>query len=148
MYILLKFLHLAGAIVWLGGMTLVLFALRPAAAEQLPPPQRLALLSAVLSRFFALVWLAIGAILLSGFYMLLTVGMRAAPPAWHTMMGIGLLMCLIYGHIYFAPFRRLKTAVAEARWPEGGQQAALIAKLVMVNFGLGWLAIAAVSLSH
>ena len=38
---LMKFLHIAAAIVWLGGISFMLFALRPAAAAQLAPPQRL-----------------------------------------------------------------------------------------------------------
>lgn len=139
-----KFLHLAGAIVWLGGMAFVLAALRPAAAAVLEPPLRLALLSRVLARFFGLVWAAVALLLGTGLYMLLGVGMKAAPAGWHVMLGIGLLMCLIFAHIYFVPYKRLQAAVSGAHWPEGGRQAALLAKLVMLNFGLGWLAIAAV----
>jgi uncharacterized membrane protein len=141
---LIKFLHLASAIVWLGGMVFVLAALRPAMAALLEPPARLALLARVLARFFALVWLSIGLLLATGVYMLAGVGMRAAPAGWHLMLGIGLLMCIVFAHIYFAPFKRLQVAVAAGTWPEGGRQAALLAKLVMVNFCLGWLAIAAV----
>ena len=45
---LMKFLHIAAAIVWLGGIVFMLFALRPAAA-QLAPPQRLPLPASVRS---------------------------------------------------------------------------------------------------
>jgi uncharacterized membrane protein len=140
-----KFLHLAGAIVWLGGMAFVIAAFRPAAAALLQPPQRLPLLARALGRFFNLVWLSVALLLFTGTHMLVSVGMKTAPVGWHLMAGIGILMCLIFAHIYFAPFRRMKAAVAGADWPEAGKRAAQIGKLVTVNFILGWLAIAAVT---
>ncbi|WP_137892489.1 CopD family protein [Ramlibacter sp. 2FC] len=146
MYEFVKLLHLAAGIVWLGGMAFVLCALRPVAIAQLQPPQRLPLLSAVLARFFALVWLSIAVLLLSGAFMLAGVDMKVAPRGWHAMLGIGLLMFGIFGHIYFAPFRRLKAAVAAANWPEAGRRVAQIHPLVVLNFALGWLAVAAVLL--
>ncbi|HYW57192.1 MAG TPA: CopD family protein [Polaromonas sp.] len=141
---LMKFLHIAAAIVWLGGISFMLFALRPAAAAQLAPPQRLPLIAAVLGSFFSLVWLSIGLLLVTGLAMLLAVGMKAAPLGWHAMLGIGLLMFALFGHLYFGPFRRLKLAVAASDWPEGGRRVGQIATLAMVNLGLGALAIAAV----
>lgn len=144
MYSLLKFLHLAAAMIWLGGMAFMLFALRPSLPLIEAPAQRLPLLAAVLRRFFVLVWAAIALLLLSGFYMLGHAGSQAAPVGWHVMAGIGTLMCLIFGHIYFALYRPLLRAVAGADWPQGARRANLIAKLVMVNFVLGWLAVAAI----
>lgn len=122
----------------------MLFALRPVAAEQLAPPQRLALIAQVLRRFFALVWIAIAVLLLTGLAMLLGVGMKHAPMGWHLMLGIGLLMFALFGHLYFGPFRRLKLAVSASDWPEGGRRVAQIAALAMANLVLGALAIAAV----
>jgi len=145
MYTALKFLHLVAAVVWLGGMTFMLFALRPSLPVLETPAQRLPLLATVLRRFFALVWAAVGVLLLSGFYMYSHAGAQAAPVGWHLMTGIGVLMMLIYGHIYFALYRPLVRAVAAADWPAGGRRANLIAKLVLVNFVLGWLAVAAVT---
>lgn len=141
---LMKFLHLAAAIAWLGGVAFMLFALRPVAAEQLAPPQRLPLIAQVLRRFFGLVWAAIGILLVTGLAMLLSVGMKNAPVGWHLMFGIGLLMCALFGHLYFGPFRRLKLAVAASDWPEGGRRVGQIATLAAVNLALGALAIAAV----
>ncbi|WP_412103133.1 CopD family protein [Polaromonas sp. SM01] len=141
---LMKFLHLAAAIVWLGGISFMLFALRPAAATQLAPPQRLPLLALVLDKFFKLVWPAIGLLLLTGLAMLLAVGMKNAPTGWHLMLGIGLLMFALFGHLYFGPYRRLKLAVAAADWPEGGRRVGQIASLALLNLVLGALAIAAV----
>ena len=143
MQALMKFLHIAAAIAWLGGVSFMLFALRPAAG-QLAPPQRLPLITDVLRRFFAIVWPAIGLLLLTGLAMLLAVGMKNAPIGWHLMMGIGILMFLLFGHLYFGPFRRLKLAVTAADWPEGGRRVGQIATLATVNLVLGAIAIAAV----
>jgi uncharacterized membrane protein len=144
MHALMKFLHLAAAIAWLGGISFMLFALRPAAAEQLAPQQRLPLIVQVLRRFFVGVWASIAVLLLTGLAMLLAVGMKNAPTGWHLMFGLGLLMFALFGHLYFGPFRRLKQAVAAADWPEGGRRVGQIATLAMANLALGALAIAAV----
>ena len=122
----------------------MLFALRPAAAETLAPPQRLPLIAQTLQRFFSLVWATIVVLLLTGLAMLLGVGMKNAPAGWHAMLGIGLLMFALFGHLYFGPFRRLKHAVSAADWPEGGRRVGQIATLATVNLVLGVLAIAAV----
>lgn len=145
MYITLKFLHLVAAIVWLGGMAFMLLALRPSLGTLPTPALRLPLLAAVLRRFFTLVWAAIAVLLLSGGYMLGHTGAQAAPLGWHLMTGIGTLMFLVFGHIYFALYRPIQRAVAAADWPTAGRRATLLSKLVMVNFVLGWLAIAAVT---
>lgn len=144
MQALMKFLHIAAAIVWLGGASFMLLALRKAAAEQLAPAQRLPLLAEAMRRFFALVWLSIAVLLGTGLKMLLNAGMAYAPIGWHLMFGIGLLMFALFGHLYFGPFRRLKRAVAAADWPEGGCRAGQIAILAAINLALGALAIAAV----
>ena len=148
MYLSAKLLHLAAAIVWLGGMTFVLGALRPVAVAQLQPPARLPLMAGVLGRFFVAVWVSIAALLGSGVFMLVAVGMKNAPVGWHLMLGIGLLMVAIFGHLYFGPWRRMKTAVNAANWPEAGRRMAQIHPLVVVNFALGWLAVALVYLVH
>lgn len=145
MYSSTKFLHLAAAIVWLGGMAFMLLALRPS-LPVLEPAQRLSLLAQVLRRFFAWVWASIAVLLLSGAYLFGHAGAQAAPLGWHLMAGIGVLMMLIFGHIYFALYRPLQRSVAAADWPGAGRRANLVAKLVLVNFVLGWLAIAAIAL--
>ena len=139
---LLKFAHLAAAIVWMGGMAFMLFALRPAVG-MLAPPQRLALVAGTLARFFAIVWGAIAVLLASGLAMQLLHGMKSAPLGWHLMMGIGLVMFLLFGHLWFVPYRRLRDAVAAAQWPVAAEQMKSIPRLAMINFVLGWVAIAA-----
>ena len=144
MYEWFKFLHLAAGVIWLGGMALMVLALRPVLITRLTPPDRLPLMAAVLSRFFVMVWLSIAVLLATGWWMLAGADMKLAPKGWHAMSGIGLLMCLIFAHIWFAPFRRLKTAVQAADWPVAGKALQQIQPLVLVNFALGWLAVAAV----
>jgi uncharacterized membrane protein len=144
MYEWFKFFHLSAGIVWLGGMALVILALRPVAAQQLPPPERLTLMSAVLSRFFVMVWISIALILSSGFWMLSMTDMKLAPKGWHAMSGLGVLMCLIFAHLWFSPFRRLKAAVASENWDMAGKALRQIHPMVLTNFALGWLAVLAV----
>lgn len=143
---LFLFLHLAAAVFWMGGMAFVVLALRPVLHVQLPPPQRLPLMVQVLRRFFVVVAISIAVLLATGIPLLLQVPGAAAPPGWHVMAGVGVLMMLIFGHIFFSPFRRAQGAIAAQDWPEGGKRMNQIALLVKVNLGLGWLAIAAVML--
>ncbi|TAL73803.1 MAG: hypothetical protein EPN79_01300 [Burkholderiaceae bacterium] len=143
MELLARYLHLIGAITWLGGMTFMLLALRPVATAQLPPPARLPLLAGVLARFLPIAWISVALLAASGAYMLGAAGMKNAPVGWHMMMGIGILMFAILGHLHFGPARRLQQAVAQANWPQASGQMAKIHPLVVINFALGWLAIAA-----
>ena len=64
-------LHLLAVIVWVGGMFFAHKALRPAAAGLQQPPERLPLLKGVLDHFFRWVWVAIIAILASGYWIFL-----------------------------------------------------------------------------
>jgi len=146
MYEWIGLIHLSAGIVWLGGMALVIFALRPVAIAQMAAPERLTMMTAVLSRFFQMVWISIALLLSSGFWMLSTTDIHLAPKGWFAMSGLGLLMCLIFTHIWFAPFRRLKAAVSACDWPKAGKALGQIHPLVLTNFVLGWLAILAVAI--
>lgn len=141
-----KLLHLAAAVVWLGGMTFMLWMLRPVAIAQLQPPLRIALMTGVMERFFRLVWISIAALAVTGLYAVATVGMKAAPLGWHLMLGLGLLMFAIFGHLFFGPWRKLKQATAAADWPLAGRQLARMHPWVWANCVLGWVAVAAVML--
>jgi len=143
---LILFFHLAAAIFWMGGMAFVVMALRPALAQQLGPSQRLPLTVAVLQRFFAVVAASIAVLLATGVTLVAQSAGAGLPPGWHAMLGLGLVMMLVFGHIYFSPYRRMRLAVGAADWPEAGRRAGQIALLVKINLGLGWLAIAAVML--
>ncbi|WP_298932739.1 CopD family protein [uncultured Ramlibacter sp.] len=142
---LLLFFHLAAAIFWMGGMAFMVLALRVPVSEQLQPPVRLPMLAAVLRRFFSVVAISIVVLLATGVPLLLAAGGKP-PPGWHAMAGLGIAMVLVFGHIFFAPWRRMKAAVAAADWPEAGRRMGQITLLAKLNLGLGWLAIAAVLL--
>lgn len=142
----LLFLHLAGVVVWVGGMFFAHVCLRPVAAEQLPPAQRLPLLAAVLGRFFTAVALAVSAILASGFASLKLTGFALAPLHWHAMAGLGLLMAGIFAVILFRLYPRLQAGVAAADWPAAGAAMNRIRQLVAINLLLGGLTLAVATL--
>jgi uncharacterized membrane protein len=144
LYEVTKFFHLAAGVVWLGGMSTLIWAVRPAAMALLEPPVRIPLLTKIMARFFAVVGLCIALLLATGSLMLAGVDMAIAPKGWHAMLGMGLLMCLIFAHLFFVPFRRLQRANALSDWPAAAQQLKQIHSLVLTNFALGWLAVAAV----
>jgi uncharacterized membrane protein len=154
MYDSIKLLHLVAGIVWMGGMTFMLFALRPAALEVLEPPVRARLMVVVWRRFFNLVLAAVAVLLLTGGH-LYTSAMRVTqaaagsghlPLGWHLMAVLGVAMVLVFGHIYFAGFRKFRRALAASDGAMASKAAAQISRLVMLNFVMGWLAIAAVRL--
>ncbi len=127
--------HLLSVIVWVGGMFFAHQALRPAAVETLDPPQRLSLWVATFKRFFPWVWLAVTLILVSGFWMLSLY--PKAPLFMHIMMGLGIVMMLIFGHVFFAPYKKLELAVAEKRWTDGAKSLGQIRMLIGINLSLG-----------
>ena len=144
MYELIKFIHLAAGVIWLGGMAAMIWAVRPAAIAMFEPPLRLPFLARVMARFFNVVTACILILVLTGGAMLMGVDMKLAPKGWHAMLGIGTLMCLIFGHLYAGPFRKMKLALGQDNLPEAASQLAKIHPLMILNFALGWLAVGAV----
>jgi len=55
----------------------------------------------------------------------------------HVMQGVGLAMIAIFLHVYFAPYRRLKKAVAGGDFAATGQALWQISRLIGVNLLLG-----------
>lgn len=136
-----KSLHILAAVIWVGGMFFAYMALRPAAAKLLEPPQRLSLWDSVFTKFFFWVWISIATILLSGYYMIFSHfgGFAGAGMHIHLMHGMGLVMVMLYLHVYFAPYKRLKRLVAEGNFPEAGKNLNTIRKLVAINLIIGLL---------
>lgn len=143
----LLFLHVLGVVVWVGGMFFAYLALRPAAAEILEAPERLPLWSGTLRRFFSWVWVAVALIVLSGFGMMPRLG-GFAGAGWHvhTMLALGTAMMLIFLHVFFAPYARLKRYVAAREWQAAGGALNQIRLLVAVNLALGLLVVAVATL--
>lgn len=138
---LAKSLHILAAVIWVGGMFFAYMALRPAAASLLEPPQRLSLWDGVFTKFFFWVWISIAIVLLSGYYMMFSYfgGFADSGMHIHLMHGMGLVMIMIFMHVYFAPYKRLKKLVAENNFPEAGKNLNTIRKLVAINLIIGLL---------
>ena len=136
-------LHALSAVVWVGGMFFAHQVLRPAAGALETGP-RLSLWSRVLGRFFAWVFAAIVLLLASGYAMVFAVFGGFGKIGLHVqlMQGIGILMMLLFFHLYFAPWRRFRAAVARQDWAEAGRQLAQIRTIVTVNLVLGIIVIA------
>ncbi len=136
-----RWFHVAGVVVWVGGMFFAHMALRPAVAA-LEPPQRLTLLAAALARFLAWVGISVVAILASGGAMMaMQGGVNAMSHAIASMAAAGVVMTLIYAWLVAVPYRRLRGAVAASDWPAAGAAMKRIRHLVAVNLVLGFVVI-------
>jgi uncharacterized membrane protein len=137
-------LHLLSAVLWVGGMFFAHQVLRPVAVRQFEPPQRLRLWSQVFTRFFPWVWLSVVVLLVTGYWMVFKLfgGMANVGLHVHIMQGLGWVMVLLYMHLYFAPFRRLKEAVITEQWSQAGKQLNQMRVIVGINLSLGLVVIA------
>jgi uncharacterized membrane protein len=140
---ILLFLHLLGAMAWVGGMFFAYFCLRPAAAEVLEPPQRLKLWVGVFSRFLPMVAAMVLVILATGFSLMAQTGFKNAPAGWHVMLALGLVMAAVFAYIYAVLFPRLRRHSAAANWPAAAQSLNHIRRLVAFNLALGMGTVAA-----
>jgi uncharacterized membrane protein len=136
-------LHSLAAVVWVGGMFFALLALRPATAPLEPGP-RLQLWSRVLERFFLWVFVAIVLLLASGYGMIFGVYAGFAGIGLHInlMQGIGIIMMLLFFHLYFSPWRRFRAALARQDYPAAAGQLNQIRVIVMINLILGLVTVA------
>jgi len=141
-------LHVLGVVVWVGGMFFAYLALRPVAASVLEPPQRLTLWAGVFGKFFPWVWASVALILLTGLHMLVKIGGMAAPHYAMAMLVLGVVMMLIFAHVFFAPYKKLKRAVGEQNWKAGGAALGQIRMLIGINLIIGLVTIAVVFLGR
>ncbi len=131
-------LHVLAAVIWVGGMFFAYVALRPAAAVTLEPPLRLTLWVNTFKRFFPWVYVCIIFLLATGFWLISqSGGMAQVGKHIHTMMTLGIIMVLLFLHVYFAPYKRLKNAVTVEDWAKGGKAIAQIRILIGVNLTIG-----------
>jgi uncharacterized membrane protein len=136
-------LHVLAAVVWVGGMFFAYMVLRPSAGP-LEPPSRLGLWQRVFSRFFPWVWASIVALLASGYAMLFLHfgGFAGAPPHINVMQATGILMLLLFLHLYFAPWRRFSRAVEAGASPDAAAALDQIRRIVAINLVLGLITVA------
>lgn len=137
-------LHVLSIVVWVGGMFFAYMALRPVAASVLEPSLRLTLWAGVFGKFFPWVWASVALILLTGLYMLMKLSGAALPHYALAMLVLGVVMMLIFAHVFFAPYKKLKRAVSEQNWKAGGAALAQIRMLIGINLSIGLLTIAVV----
>jgi uncharacterized membrane protein len=135
--------HALSAVVWVGGMFFALLVLRPASGA-LDPVVRLGLWQRVLDRFFVWVIAAIILLLASGYGMVFGVyaGFRGIGLHVHIMQATGIVMMLLFFHLYFAPWRRFRAAVARDDRAEAARQLNQIRWIVTINLLLGLVTVA------
>lgn len=134
--------HILAAVFWVGGMLFAHAMLRPAALA-LDPPLRLALWRRVFERFFPAVWVAVVVLLASGYGMVVFGfgGFAHLPLYIDVMQAIGIVMMLIYAHLFFAPWRRFRRAVDREDYPAAGAQLNQIRWIVTLNLVLGLIVV-------
>ena len=139
MYPLAISLHGISAVIWVGGMFFAYMALRPVAASLLAPPERLNLWSKTLGRFFVWVWLAVILLPLTGYWMIFSFFDGFASVGWHVhlMQAFGIVMILIYMHVFFAPYQKLRRALKVEDFAAGANSLAQIRQLVGLNLLIG-----------
>ena len=134
-------LHALAAVIWIGGLFFMVCILRPAAAA-MPLAERLPLLSNAMGRFFLCVWIAIIVLLVTGnTVVFMTGGMAAAPVYVHVMQGLGWLMFALFAHMFFAPWRRMRVALAAGTLADAGRAMNQLRVLAGVNLALGLIVV-------
>ena len=131
-------LHILAATIWVGGMFMAYVIVRPAMGG-LEAPEPVKMWGRIFDKFFNWVWLAVAILLIMGFWMLLGPfgGFAGAPPYLHIMATLGLVMCAHVAHLYFAPYKRLRRALADQDFPTAAKQIPMIRKIVAVNLLIG-----------
>lgn len=140
----LKTVHVLSIVVWIGGMAFAQFFLRPS-LPLLEPPVRLALMVAVLGRFFRAVTVAAPLAWATGGWMIGRAAAQVAgtggafqmPGYWTLMATLGTLMLGVFAWIRLGPYRALVAAVGAGHWPAGAAALARVRQGVNLNLALG-----------
>lgn len=140
-------LHLLSSVIWVGGMFFAYMVLRPVAGSLLEAPVRLTLWSQVFQRFFPWVWASVIILLASGLWMIIKGfgGMAAVGPHIHIMLTLGLVMMLLFMHIFFSPYKKLQRAVIAKEWEAGGKALNQIRQLIAINLTIGLIVVVVAS---
>jgi uncharacterized membrane protein len=137
-------IHILAAAIWVGGMFFAYMVLRPSAGP-LEPALRLSLWQRVFAKFFPWVWASILALVASGYGMvfLFLGGFRGVGIHVHIMQGTGIIMILVFLHLFFAPWRRFQNAIAAGDLPAAGRNLETIRLLVATNLVIGLITVVA-----
>jgi uncharacterized membrane protein len=135
-------LHVIAVIVWIGGMFFGLVALRPAmkGTDTLAAAR---FWNTLLSHYLPWLWAAIVVLLASGTYMVFNGfgGFGQLPWFVQFMMGIGIFMMMLSGHLTFSAFKKLKRAVAADDEALAAKSMRQIRLITDVNLILGLLVV-------
>ena len=135
-------LHILAAVIWVGGMFFAYMVLRPSAAP-IEPAVRLALWHRTFRRFFPWVWASIVLLLVSGYAMMFLYfgGFAGTGLYVYVMQGTGILMMLLFLHLFFGPWRRFGQAFEREAFPEAAKELDQIRRIVAINLVLGLLTV-------
>jgi len=141
---LIQALHGMAATAWVGGIFFAYMALRPAAMATLEPPLRLKLWQSAYSHFFPWVWLLIGLLLATGYADLFGRfgGFSNGALYLQLMHGIGWLMIVLFGYLYFGLYRRLSRAVADGDTAGAAAIMQRMRPVMAINLTLGMVVVA------
>ena len=135
-------LHILAAVIWVGGMFFAYTALRPVAATLFEPPVRLTMWCHVFSRFFPWVWISVVALLATGFWIIkIFGGMGAVGIHIHIMLLLGIIMILIFMHLFFSPYKKVKRAVTSEDWQAASAALNTIRHLIAINLSFGLIVV-------
>jgi len=137
-------LHALAATIWVGGLFFMVGILRPAASS-VPLAERLPLLSVAMGRFFLWIWIAIIVMLITGYAMVgLLGGMARVPLYINVMQTLAWVMFLLYGHMFFSPWKRVRAALNAGALGDAGRAMNQIRIFATISLVLG-LAIIAIA---
>lgn len=137
-------LHTLAAVAWIGGMIFNLFVLRPSMGA-IDPDQRIKLAVKVLNRFLTIVWISVGALILTGILII-----SSKPSYLKALFGspygnillfklaVVLVMVLIVTVIRYVLLPRLESMIAGSS-PDVSRVMGQMLNLVKINLGLGVL---------
>lgn len=136
-------LHLLSSVIWVGGMFFAYMALRPVAGSLLETPIRLTLWSHVFQRFFPWVWASVIILVATGLWMIIKYfgGMAEVGVHVHIMLTLGLVMILLFMHLFFSPYKKLQRAVVAKEWEAGSKALNQIRQMIAINLSIGLIVI-------
>lgn len=138
---MIQALHGMAATAWVGGIFFAFMALRPAASRVLEPSLRLPLWQSAYSHFFPWVWLFIAVLLVTGYVDLFSrFGGFSTDALYLVLMhGIGVLMVVLFGYLYFGLYRKLTDSIESGDTPVASKVMGRMRPVMAINLSLGML---------